>query len=483
MEEEKRRRQLEQEEAERQRQRQLEEEEHQRRLAAEEEALEERRYQAAVQEAARTMVRFQALARGELVRREFWDKIDELHRRQRAFVGVQAQVRGVLARQKLGRQVQQLREAEEGLVGLQAVARRALAKGRLLSEIRRMRGTEGFVVDLQTAIRGKMAREAFAARKAHLRKAEVVRSVGGLQSLARAALVRRRIDVQRQALGFVEPDVVGIQAQTRGYLGRGRFLAWRDHIYRHEDSIVDLQSLVRGLLARRRYYALHDHFHRNMGAVVKLQALARSRRQGDQYRQLRMGTNVPASTIKNFVRLLDDSEFDYRDEVMVESMRKQLVGMIRETQGLEDDVKDLDTKIALLVKNKITHEVARAQRSAGGGGGLAPLQRNNLLAAAKDPFAAEALDRQTTRKLELYQQLFWHLQTTPAYFARLFANSGRAERGDKAQKALEGIAFVVFGYAQAQREEFLLLKLFQVSVVASAGSDDGTDPVALQRRR
>jgi hypothetical protein len=36
----------------------------------------------------------------------------------------------------------------------------------------------------------------------------------------------------------------------------------------------------------------------------------------------------------------------------------------RELHDLEEDVKDLDIKIALLVKNKITHEVARAQEQA-----------------------------------------------------------------------------------------------------------------------
>lgn len=438
------------------------EEEERARLEAVE--LEEQRYQAAVREAAFTMIKFQALARGVIARRQVDHLVNHLRQHESAFVGLQAHARGALARRSYDDTLGQLGASVMDVVGLQAAARGALARQRVLGNIRRMKSSQDFLVGVQAAIRGQLARQSFAGRKRHLRTAEVVRSVGGFQSLARAALVRRSVDVQRQALGFVEPDVVGIQAQTRGYLGRRAFLAWRDHIYRHEEAIVDLQSIIRGFLARRKYYEVRAHFQRNMGAVVRMQAFVRSRQQGDQYRQLRMGTNVPASTIKNFVHLLDDSEFDYRGEVQVETMRKQLVGMIRETQGLEDDVKDLDTKIALLVKNKITHEVARAQRS--GAGGLAPLRRDSLLAAAKDPFASDTLDRQTQRKLELYQQLFWHLQTAPKYFARLFANGGRSDRGDKAQKALEGITFGVFSFAQSQREEYLLLKLFQVRSLA-----------------
>ncbi|GAA5904612.1 hypothetical protein JCM5296_005248 [Sporobolomyces johnsonii] len=429
------------------------------RLAAEEE---ERQYQAAVQEAGRTLTGLQAIARGALGRRRFFAFVDAVAHHEPAVVGFQAAARAALARQRLHGQTAQLLEASPEITRFQAACRRVLARNALLNRLQDVRSCEGVIVGVQAQIRGKLARQAYLSRAQHLRRTEVVRSVGGLQSLARAALVRRRVDTQRQALGFVEPDVVGIQAQTRGYLARTAFLLWRDHVYRHEDVVVELQSLIRGALARKRYWDVHRHFHENLSQVVRLQAAIRSRRQGSQYRQLRMGTNVPVSAIKNFMRLLDDSEFDYRGELQVESLRKELVEAIHRTQNLEDDVKDLDTKIALLVKNKITHEVARAQRA--GAGGLAPLKRNSLLTAAGDPFAPSTLDRQSQRKLELYQQLFWHLQTKPAYLARLFANTARLQISEKTQKSIEATTLVVFGYAQAHREEYLLLKLFQRSV-------------------
>lgn len=436
-------------------------EEEERRRAGEERA----RYSAAVREADKTMVGFHACARGALVRRHFFERIDELDRHKDSITRLQAAARGTLARRQYDNLVGQLGEAVLDVVGVQATLRGVLARRQLLNRIRTLKSGAGFLTGLQAHIRGQQARNAYALRARNLRSVNVVRSVGGLQSLARAALVRRRVDVQRQELGFVEPDVVGIQAQVRGWIARNAFLDWQDHMYGSEPAIVSLQSLVRGLLARKRYDAIHHHFHQNLSKVVRLQAAIRSRRQGSQYRQLRMGTNVPVSTIKNFVNLLDDSEFDYRGELQIEAMRKELVRAVRETERLEDDVKDLDTKIALFVKNTITHEVARAQRA--GGGGLDIGRRNSVLAAANDPFAATSLDRQTQRKLELYQQLFWHLQTTPAYLARLFANTGRIGMSEKRQKQLDSTTFVIFGYAQNQREEFLLLKLFQVRLPLS----------------
>ena len=76
----------------------------------------------------------------------------------------------------------------------------------------------------------------------------------------------------------------------------------------------------------------------------------------DQYRQLTMGTNVSVGTIKNFVHLLDDSENDFQEELDLERMRKQVVERIRENQALENDVNDLDVKIALVVHNVKTFE-------------------------------------------------------------------------------------------------------------------------------
>ncbi|KAM0752532.1 hypothetical protein T439DRAFT_287203 [Meredithblackwellia eburnea MCA 4105] len=433
-------RRLEEEEA-----RRREQEEMERRRAAEEEArqiAEERRlrqieeervrYEAAVQEAARVMVGFQAAARGCLARRRLFHNIESLDHHTDAITAFQAAARGLLARRAL------------------------------LDHIYFLRSNEAFVVSLQAQVRGVLARKAFAAKSHHLRRVDVVKSVGNFQSLARATLVRRRVEVQRKELGFVEPDVVGIQAQARAWLGRERYLDWQDRIYGQEREIIEFQSIIRGFLVRRRFAQQQQHFQAELSKVVRLQAAIRSRNQGAQYRQLRMGTNVAVNTVKNFVHLLDDSEFDYREELQVEALRKELVRSIRETQTLEDDVKDLDTKIALLVKNKISYDVARAQRSAAGG--LGANARNSLLAAANDPFTSNALDRQTQRKLELYQQLFGLLQTSPSYFARLFANTGRAGLSEKVQKSVESTTFVVFGYAQNQREEYLLLKLFQRSV-------------------
>ncbi|SGY18090.1 BQ5605_C015g07977 [Microbotryum silenes-dioicae] len=438
--------------------------------------VEERRRQEEAEEAARRQ-------EAEERRQREWEAAERLRmereaeeaERRRIRAEEEAERRRVLAEEEAERRrieeeeeeerrhIAEVKAAAPALLAFQAVARGVIARRGLLDRIRHMRSAENFVAAAQAHARGWLARTAYARRKRLVQRVEVVRATNAFQSHARGLLERRKRETQRQQVGFVAPCLIGLTAQARGYVGRNKFLAWREHMYAHEDSvIVPLQAILRGALVRRRYddkrRQLYDADDR--GLFARMQARIRSARQEDQYRQLRMGTNVPISTLKNFIRLLDDSEFDYNGDMMVEALRKELVAAIKEAQDLEDDVKDLDTKIALLVKNKITHEVARAQR-AGGGGGLAPLRKASLLAAAKDPFATDALDRSTQRKLELYQQLFWHLQTSPIYLARLFANMQRLGLSDKVIRAIESTTFVIFGYAQAQREEFLLLKLFQ----------------------
>jgi Ras GTPase-activating-like protein IQGAP2/3 len=428
-----------------------------------------------------TIIKIQAHWRGQIVRNRFYDNIDRLDLLEDSVTKLQGLARGVLARREYGTKldgIDQL-EADGVAIRFQANVRRHLVENRLMRRIGVMRSVAGTMINLQALIRGQQARHRHSIRVYDLRSIAVVSGVSGLQSLARAALVRRRVEAERKELFFVEPDVVGIQSHTRGILIRNRFRAWITHLHGSIDEVVGLQRLLRGALARRRYRDMIHHWQRNWDTVVRLQAAIRSSRKRNDYRELTLGTNVPISTIKNFLRLLDDSEFDFREEVLVESLRRQLIGAIKETQVIEEDVKDLDTKIALLVKNKITHEVARSQRIrsrvttglSSNSSGLNPSRRNELLRDAKDPFAPNLIDARTARKLELYQQLFWHLQTNPEYLSRWFSaitrgalEGGDGKSSDETSKSAEATTFGLFGVVQAMREEYLLLKLFKVSL-------------------
>ncbi|CAE6396286.1 unnamed protein product [Rhizoctonia solani] len=424
------------------------------------------------------VVGLQATCRGVLVRMRIARELYNYALVEPLFVGLQAHVRGVLVRRRIGRQLKKLDDAADVVVSIQAAARAFLARRDLLLLIHGLRKAAPFVVGLQAQARANLARRRHQAMTKALGEVKVLTAVGGLQNLARAALTRRKHREQQKKLDFCEPDVVGLQAASRGALVRNFFWAWRDYLHGSQPEAIYLQSLLRGALQRRKFRQKMQYFRDNLHKVVKIQSLFRAKEQREQYRQLTMGKNVNVGTIKNFVHLLDDSEADFEDEIRVEWMRKQVVEGIRENQSLETEVNELDTKIALVVQNVKTFEELIKARRLGTDSSALHATRASVLAAHGDPFAAtNAVDQQTMRRLELYQQLFYLLQTQGGYLARLFFSLSRSKVPEKNKRTVERVVLTLFGYGQESREDYLLLKLFQMSIVEEVAAANSVQEV------
>ncbi len=139
-----------------------------------------------------------------------------------------------------------------------------------------------------------------------------------------------------------------------------------------------------------------------------------------------------------------------------------MVQHVRQNELAEQYIDQLDIKIALLVKNKITlDEVVKHQRHFGGHVGSL---LTNTEMSSKDPFDLKALNKNSRRKLEHYQQLFFVLQTQPQYLARLFRQLREQGTAEKDCRRIEHLMLGLFGYAQKRREEYYLLKLISRSI-------------------
>lgn len=321
------------------------------------------------------------------------------------------------------------------------------------------------VLGLQARARASLARQHHQSINKALVEVQSIGSISGLQAMARAALTRLRHQEVNKHLEIVVPDITRFQAAARGTLLRWDFRGWRDHLYRSQSIVVILQAMLRGVLLRRSFQAKMSYYHANLSKVVKIQSLFRAKETREQYRQLTLGKNVTVGTIKNFVHLLDDSESDFQEEIKVERLRKRVVEHIRENQALESDVNDLDVKIALVVQNvKSFEDVIKARKRHGADSAAALAARVSLLAAHGDPFSGpNTLDQEARRKLELYQQLFYLLQTKGEYLSRLFIRLSSDKTPESNRRFTERVVLTLFGYGQDRREDFLLLKLFQVS--------------------
>ena len=68
-------------------------------------------------------------------------------------------------------------------------------------------------------------------------------------------------------------------------------------------------------------------------------------------------TQPPASAVRKFLSLLEQSDLDFTEEIECQKLKSQVVQQIRSNQQLEQDLRVIDLKIGLLVKNRLTIQV------------------------------------------------------------------------------------------------------------------------------
>ncbi|KAI1801173.1 hypothetical protein F4811DRAFT_469599 [Daldinia bambusicola] len=462
----------------------------------------------------------QAVFRGQLARKKFISQQQETSRMSGPVLQLQSAIRGMLAREKVSRDLCSLGEETQAVTSLQAAVRAMLARSQIHEQRETLASFGPKWESLQSICRGNLLRQNVQATKAelaqhtpeignlqaHIRAAAVRRditekldalsdnelSILELQSLARGMLERQRIADDLDSLESNAASITDLQARVRGSLFREQHSLLLDELQTHEDQIValqslaramllrsdvgqllaeldeheesiaELQSLVKGFIVRQNFAAKKKHFEENMQKVVKIQSFVRAKLQGEAYRSLTTGKNPPVGAVKNFVHLLNDSDFDFNEEVEFERLRKTVVQQVRQNEMLEQYIDQLDIKIALLVKNKITlDEVVRHQNTFGGH--TSSLLANASIASANQ-FDLKALNKSSRKKLESYQQLFFNLQTQPQYLARLFRRLRELGTAEKECKRIELLMMGLFGYAQKRREEYYLLKLIARSI-------------------
>ncbi|GAA96665.1 uncharacterized protein L969DRAFT_90594 [Mixia osmundae IAM 14324] len=453
------RRQYEREQIERQRQR--ERAEYERQLEQEQSReLYERQRETRRREQAATEL--QTLARAYLSRQRFAYACQKRDETAAWITSLQSRARGALIRQRQETLIFSLQCRQGSLIPLQALCRGILARRNMLIRVRELRRFSFTAAALQSVTRGFMVRQRHARFKASIAAPGFTTTLVGFQSFVRGQRQRSGTSKLRTQLYDCHSETAGLQAIARASQARYRLVSLKSRLERNEPTMTRFQGQCRAVIARLRYHALFSHYFRNVDKVVKIQALFRSKQQGQQYRQLMFGKVVPVQTVQRFVHLLSDSNADCVEEIEIERLKQDVVQKIRVNQSLEIEVNELDLKIALLVKNKITlDEIIRSRAAAGV---MDAHHGRSVLSAARDPFALSALDKGTLRKLELYQSIFYLLQTKPEYLARLFRCLSQARLGDRPRKDIEQTVLTMFGFAQDAREEHLLLKLIQRSL-------------------
>ncbi|KAI4104651.1 MAG: hypothetical protein LQ339_003729 [Xanthoria mediterranea] len=441
-------------------------------------------------EAGQSVLKITAAIRGMHERRKIRDDKARLLNVQNDTISLQSAIRGLSARCRMQRDAASLAKTVSAIQRFQSASRGMLTRGNVHSMRKQLSQQCGAVVEVQSFIRGGVGRRTTnevlarlsnasssvtmlqAISRAYLLRQQLARKlrtldkqkakVTTIQSFARGVAIRDSVDELRRELILNAAEIVQLQALGRAMMLRIDVGTLLSQLEDEEPSIEALQAAARGRLVRAKFREKQKFFKANMEKVVKVQSYVRAKLQGEAYKSLTSGTNPPVGTVKGFVHLLNDSDFDFDEEVEFERLRKTVVQHVRQNELADQYITQLDIKIALLVKNKITlDEVVKHQRHFGGDAGRL---LTNTEISSKDPFDLKALNKNSRKKLEHYQELFFVLQTQPQYLARLFRNIRERAMAEKECERIRHLMMGVFGYAQKRREEYYLIKLITRSM-------------------
>ncbi|XP_063051320.1 ras GTPase-activating-like protein IQGAP2 [Engraulis encrasicolus] len=275
-----------------------------------------------------------------------------------------------------------------------------------------------------------------------------------LQARIRGYLVRRVHAERMEFLRQQEPSVVTLQACWKGYKQRKSYKDRLNTLQSNVGSAVKIQSLVKMWVARSRYTKRLQYFRDHEKDIVKIQAFLKANKARDDYKTLTGAQDPPLSVVRKFVHLLEQSSLDVQEEQELTRLREEVVTTIRSNQQMEKDLNLMDIKIGLLVKNRITlqdvvthSKKMKTMKAKMSSGGLEVGDRQGI----------KGLSKGKRRRLEAYQHLFYLLQTHPTYLAKLIFQMPQ----NKSTKFMDTVIFTLYNYASNQREEYLLLKLFE----------------------
>ncbi|CEP22833.1 unnamed protein product [Cyberlindnera jadinii] len=440
------------------------------------------------------VTKLQSIIRGKLQRSEINDV--QSQQPNDKTVELQSFARGYLARSKVNRIKNQLSynlpkiiqvqcciranavfdrsqkaiKSQEIITNFQAHIRRHLLYKKLHRSVKEAHTAEDAITIIQSQIRGSTVRSML-----HIKKKLILTEsipILELQSIARAGLVRSKLNVILDNLDLQEPalnkfcsvvkgklvrsrikgikrdlkassqSVILTQSQVRGVLSRYGLELILDDVDYYLDEVVELQSLIRRYLYQKSKKEDMIYYEQHLEDIIKIQSVIRGKYLGNAYKSLISMHNPPLSVIRKFAYLLNDNDVDFEEEVKLTRLKESINEKTSSNELLEKHISQLDLKIALLQKNKITLDELLLQKN-----------KDVRITASVSTIDVTSLNRRTKNRMELYEKFFYLLQTQPLYLTRLIHSDYRGT----------DLALKVFHDLQSKdlptREEYLFIRL------------------------
>lgn len=340
-------------------------------------------------------------------------------------------------------------------VELQSLVRAGLVRNVIRFQLRGMARERPAIRELQCIAKGAILRT-------RLCNSVLVTLIGEdmkmneLFAKVRGDSVRREFQYKKDVLNVVEnSQIVPIQSAFRGILLRFRRDVDLDEIYDEIDCLVKFQSACRALVVRKDLEHMKQHYVKNSPQLIKAQAILRSKYTQKAYRALINLKTPPVSVVRRFAYLLSDNEIDFQEEMELTEFKDKILEKSRSNEELELQIENLEIKLGLLDKNKITLEDFMK-------GGNKYKAFEPLAKKAANMKCLEKLNKNSRRRIELYQSMLYLLQTKPAYWTRLFEGLDAGER-NRLTKSLHFHISLLFplNYCSVHshtREEYFFMK-------------------------
>ncbi|KAI9292803.1 hypothetical protein K502DRAFT_367280 [Neoconidiobolus thromboides FSU 785] len=414
----------------------------------------------------------QALIKSKLVQKEHQLKLKSINEKENTVVSLQALSKAVLARRKDKEIKAELKVETNNIQNVQSIAKGYLTRRKFVKAKEEIIASKEDIINLQAIVRGHLARKEQSHKMDELKMNET--KIIDLQAMCKRHLTTKAWTERQEILNNNYEKIELLQGLGRGLLVRNKWTKNLTFLNEQESKICQIQAMARGFIHRNQANARLNHFEQHEDTVIKLQSIFRAKMAKRAYYDIAMKENPPVAAMRNFLYLLDDTDADFTAELELEKLRQKVVQTIRSNKTTESELSELDIKIALLVKNRITlDEVVNSSKglfqskrnsfALDGSGSFNSFGSMSSTNVSISGFSLKSLDKESRMKLKNYQSLFYLLQIHPVYLARLLVYN-KNQMGDRGKKFIETIVLTLFNFAQNKREEYLLLKLFKQAI-------------------
>ncbi|KAJ5074670.1 patterned expression site [Anaeramoeba ignava] len=352
------------------------------------------------------------------------EKIQFLNKNEENISKIQQYSKGFIEQKQLNEKMEFLQNKEQEITKIQQFMKAFLEKKKLREKMEMLKKNQEEIIAneiIEEKEQEEHKNEKQSKKQSKKKKPQGITKTAAIiiQKNIRRKLIQRESRRKRRYYRSQKNQITKIQKFYNQKIEQNEFMKKRE-------AAITIQKMYRGYAPRKIKRTLTSP------AEMTLEDL------GNVLRMFR----VRASKIYDNEKIRTNEKIKMSQEEDLTELREAWVKEIRQTHDLQSDVQKLDRKISLLVKNRLSIEEIDSQSS----------KQNKHEKTSKALIPPQYLIH--------YQYLFYLLQTEPKYLARTLFYI----RPNELEGFVQTMILTLYGYAFSPREEYLLLRLFTLSI-------------------